>query len=170
VPGPPAAMLSLDQWVSAGHHPAPQSDYCVPCAMTGGGNIIAPRAGSGLISLASPSDLDLEARAEIENGLDLFLDLSASLPAPTPDFALQALYLRSEGQYFSLLHRATGASAQLEEFATGEFSSLILSGFTDLFRQDRQASLVYIFCLEGGEPDDCFWTSTPILFFSSADG
>ncbi|MCH9650408.1 MAG: S8 family serine peptidase [Deltaproteobacteria bacterium] len=168
--GIPPQLKSLDQWIlagqaSTGHHPAPQSQFCVPCVTSSGDYSIGSGPGEALSNIASPASNNSPV-----NHNSLVLDLSASAVGPGTGYSLYALLLRVDELLYPLLARGREPLGQLEHLATGGYESLVLPLSLGLFREDRQSSLVYAFCLEGGSIeqaslDECYWTSTPILLF-----
>lgn len=173
--GIPTELKSLDQWILAGqgvsgHHPAPQSQFCVPCVTSSGDYSIGRGPGEALSNIASSAS----DNAPVNNN-SLVLDLSASAVGPGTEYSLFALLLRVDELLYPLLLRGREPIGQLEHLATGGYESLVLPLSLGLFREDRQSSLVYAFCLEGGSIEnasleECFWTSTPILLFVPTAG
>ena len=163
--GIPSWLQSLDQWIESSHNPAPQSQFCVPCVTSGGDYLVGRGPGASLGNIASAA-VDSQPQAHTE----LVLDLSASTVGTGPTYLLQALLLRVDELFYPLLLRGREPVSQLESLASGNYKSLILPSSLGLFRQDRQSSLVYVFCMAGGAPEDCFWTSTPILLYVPVGG
>lgn len=155
------SVQSLDAWIDSGHAPAPYADFCVPCVTTGDGSGwltsegAAARAGGGMPAPGDPPLVTLDDRWVI--------DLSASAATGDDDYVFHALYLRSGESFYPLLHRAHGESAELASIESGETRTLVLEGFQQAFEAITQPSLMYYICLAQGGPDDCFWTSTPLL-------
>ena len=155
---PVEGLLSLDAWVDNGHNPAPMAEICVPCVTSGD--------GTGWLTYEGDTGLEAftgSVRTRPGPAGDLVVDLSASATMTGPEYAFQAIYLRSRENYYPLLHRANGEAAALASIAAGETQSLLLQSFSYALSPDSQSSLIYYICEEGGGADDCFWTSTPIL-------
>jgi len=134
------------------------ADICVPCVTSGDGSgWLTYEGGAGLEAVTG------SARTQQRPDGDLFVDLSASGTLNGQDYTFQALFLRSGENYFPLLHRSHGDAGPLASIAAGETRGLVLKGFSSVLLPDSQASLVYYVCEREGAPEDCFWTSTPIL-------
>jgi len=134
-------LESFDAWIAA-NHPTPESDPCVPCI------------GDPVVTLVGPAD-------------DFVLNMSQSRPLPSP-LRIDAVYLRLGSQFYPL-----GLSPEtLAQLADGQLESLLFSGWGGLILSDQQGSLVYVIkqpgadcvSLDGTLPDQCFWSSTPILW------
>ena len=134
-PGNRTNLRSLDSWGDP-THPTPESDPCVPCS---GVMVVGPTGTRSLV-----------------------LDLSKSGALPQGIF-LDEVTLRVDDDYLPL----DLSEDQLGLLATGDLGKLVIPDADVVLRQDASLSLWYR--LKGDvssiceNPDDCFWSSTPLL-------
>lgn len=134
-------LPSLAEWISPKHNPAPAPNPCVPCVSEG---------------------LSIKALAAAP-GQDLVLDVSSSSPVMDGFFFAQLLLRIGESYYLLLDRDRDSEGILLDQLQDAEFSSLVIQGLSSVFSRAEQPSLVYTLC---ESPDDCFWTSVPILIKS----